>query len=698
MKKPSMKRLVSIAALCALVFGASAPAAFAQYYYGSATLTISPNNQTVQNGQSLYLTAVYDPDGYGSQLSYDVSSQANWNSSNSAIATYQGNGQFRAWSGGTITITASYQGTTAYATLTVNQYGYNYGSGNGSFYAQTQSATNVTQNSAALNGFVNANGVSATAHFEYGFSQSLGQTSGYQTIGGYVGNSYSSNVNAQIYNLQPGTTYYYRVVVNGQYGTSYGSIMSFTTTGGGYYGNNYYGNNYGYNGTNYDYYGTNYYDTNAYNTYTGSGSGLAVTLSASNVTQTSATLNGTITSQPSYNYNNNYNNYYGNYNYGYNSYPYTYNNSYNTNYYGYNSYDPYSYSYTNSFPYNTNYYGSNYGYQNYSVNTYFQYGTTTGLGKSVGNETLQVTGSQNVSAYVTNLQPGTTYYYRIVAQSGSLGTVYGSIMTFTTPGSPVVYQPAAPRPQSQTNAETSDVTPPAPASPAYVSKVESLVVSADTMLPRAGDEFTVTIHYKNGANGLVSNAVLNAILPQETAIISANPNPTTASVNGASFALGTLSAGMEGAVSLRLKTSQSAMVGASLPLAAIMTYTNSDGKQQSVAGNVLVSISSAPQAAAPAPGQTSANVANALGTGTASFWILVLILVMLAVNFIYLISRDRSGSGVRQVTSPIRPFTPSLERYGSSPGQSSNPSKSAATATRNGAGRSSLPPGLEVVE
>jgi hypothetical protein len=72
--------------------------------------------------------------------------------------------------------------------------------------------------------------------------------------------------------------------------------------------------------------------------------------------------------------------------------------------------------------------GTNPASTNYA---YFQWGTTT----NYGNETPQqsVGYSETLMQNIENLNAGTTYHFRAVAQS-TYGTVYGQDMTFTTSG------------------------------------------------------------------------------------------------------------------------------------------------------------------------------------------------------------------------------------------------------------------------
>lgn len=63
-----------------------------------------------------------------------------------------------------------------------------------------------------------------------------------------------------------------------------------------------------------------------------------------------------------------------------------------------------------------------------------QYSPATGLGSIGGAET------ESVSTALSELQPGTTYYYRIFATNDD-GTSYGEVATFATPGFPVLLTP-----------------------------------------------------------------------------------------------------------------------------------------------------------------------------------------------------------------------------------------------------------------
>ncbi len=92
----------------------------------------------------------------------------------------------------------------------------------------TNSATNITENSATLNGTINPNSSLTTAVFEYGTTTSYGnQITATQSP---VIGSTDVNVNANLTGLQPNTTYHYRVKGTNDGGVSLGSDITFITS------------------------------------------------------------------------------------------------------------------------------------------------------------------------------------------------------------------------------------------------------------------------------------------------------------------------------------------------------------------------------------------------------------------------------------------------------------------------------------
>ena len=140
-----------------------------------------------------------------------------------------------------------------YHNYNYNNYNYNYNYIN--VVPTTYSASNIYQNNAKINGYVNYSSTGYSnqnigyAWFEYGTSQyNLNLSTNKANI------YYSTTIDANLKNLACGQTYYYRAVATGSNGTQYGSTLSFTTSSC----YNYYQN---YNPYNY------YYDYNNYNNY-----------------------------------------------------------------------------------------------------------------------------------------------------------------------------------------------------------------------------------------------------------------------------------------------------------------------------------------------------------------------------------------------------------------------------------------------
>ncbi|OYW73184.1 MAG: hypothetical protein B7Z37_22530 [Verrucomicrobia bacterium 12-59-8] len=95
--------------------------------------------------------------------------------------------------------------------------------------ATTSTASAVGSSSAALNGTVNANGISTTVSFEYGTTTSYGSSVSVSTLSG----STSTSVSTAITGLTELTSYHCRVVATNGYGTTYGGDVTFTTAAAG---------------------------------------------------------------------------------------------------------------------------------------------------------------------------------------------------------------------------------------------------------------------------------------------------------------------------------------------------------------------------------------------------------------------------------------------------------------------------------
>lgn len=98
----------------------------------------------------------------------------------------------------------------------------------------TSPATNITSNSGVLRGTVFPNDNVTTVWIEYGTSSLLGARIDLYSISPQ---NTSYDVTASLNGLQPNTYYYYRLMGQNSYGTSQGSIVSFSTNSGPSTGN-----------------------------------------------------------------------------------------------------------------------------------------------------------------------------------------------------------------------------------------------------------------------------------------------------------------------------------------------------------------------------------------------------------------------------------------------------------------------------
>ena len=93
--------------------------------------------------------------------------------------------------------------------------------------AVTLPPTSITTNQATLNGTANPNGLSTSTYFQYGLSTSYGSTTASQSVGS---GTTSVAVSQLITGLAPNTIYHFRIVATDGTRTSYGTDRTFTTS------------------------------------------------------------------------------------------------------------------------------------------------------------------------------------------------------------------------------------------------------------------------------------------------------------------------------------------------------------------------------------------------------------------------------------------------------------------------------------
>lgn len=518
----------------------------------------------------------------------------------------------------------------------------------------TGSVSSISQTSALVNGSIDFRGTfqNGSCFFDYGTSQSFGQTSNSQSVSSSNSQSFSST----LFNLNPNTTYFYRAncIVNGRSFT--GSTLSFTTqqnvqqnidpivtTGSA---TTFSQNSALVNGT-IDFRGqfqsgTCFFE---YGPTTSLGSTSPTqSVSGSNTQSFSATLfnlNSATTYFYRANCQANGRTFVGSI-LNFQTSGFINNNqnqilSVMTN--------PATEIFTDSARLNG---FVTTGGQINQVSAYFEYGLTTNLGlqTSVGN--LGSITSSTFTSVILGLRPNTTYFFRAVSQNQNGQIVRGQILSFNTRASTVVV----------------NNNPPVVVTPQVITPAISPIIISyglDNVNPLPGEIVLYRIGWLNQSGTRLTNGILRVTLPSTLTFIDSQ-NGIARDGQTLIYPVGNIAAGGSGSISFRAAISPSVAIGTDLPIAIRMDFFNpttakngdvtitgfthvapTPGNTVAVAGvlnpsTVIVVASSTPTVA----GNTDTNSNTAfLGDIGASFfpqtavgWLLLLILAVLIVALI----------------------------------------------------------------
>ena len=178
---------------------------------------------------SVVVVGSANPHGFATTVAFEYGTTTNYAKATAPVGIGSGTGAV-AING---TLTGLQPGTTYhYRAVATNQNGTAYGSDKtvtpaGTPTVSTVGATAIQAISATLSGTVNPAGHPVTVTFEYGTTTAYDGTTAPKSIGA-AGSTVAFH--ADITNLSPGVTYHFRAVATNAQGTIYGSDKTFTTT------------------------------------------------------------------------------------------------------------------------------------------------------------------------------------------------------------------------------------------------------------------------------------------------------------------------------------------------------------------------------------------------------------------------------------------------------------------------------------
>ena len=403
--------------------------------------------------------------------------------------------------------------------------------------AETQSASVYPNNiNADIYGQVSPNGAYTDVWFEYGLSSGLG---GNNFCNQNVGSTNSMSVRCFISSLQPNKTYYYRVIARNNNGISFGTTLSFNTSGNSYSNST---STYNQNSNQY------YYNQNSNQTY--GAPPLVWTQQVSSVSDVAASLNANV--DP--------------------------NGGNNTSFW-------FQYGTTSSLGSvtTTQYLGNGSSSINVSNYTYGLLPNTTYYYQAVAQNDKSSVPSLGS---ILNFRTSSSQQYQTPSPTPSI-VVAASPAPSVSPvskntGVTVINNTSGSRPPISKAIGANLLS--------STGNINPVSLETDKSKPSPGDEFNYTVNYTNKSDYRVNGVVLRVILPAEVEYISSSVPPTTVSGGMLLFNLGIVDPNSQIFITVRVKVSENAKPGSNLIFTLILEYTDFLGNSQSASSYLTVQV------------------------------------------------------------------------------------------------------------
>ncbi|MSU44673.1 hypothetical protein EXS45_00605 [Candidatus Nomurabacteria bacterium] len=276
--------------------------------------------------------------------------------------------------------------------------------------------------------------------------------------------------------------------------------------------------------------------------------------------------------------------------------------------------------------------------ENNFTNSWFEWGKTMNLGNKTAAQSIGISTPTTHTDTLVELSPGTTYYFRAVAEN-SLWRNIGSILSFTTsgPNTVVIREPVIrPTPTSLVLITSS------------IDRNQQIIPTLDNTRPHPGDEINYTLNYQNIGTGSITGLTLRIDIPHEVNYLLSTPNNPIRSNNTLVFNLKTLKANGEGTTTIRIKIPNDISAGINLNFPATLSYIDPVGSSQSVVANVSAQIWNDPALSVNKKDDNQNNLgANVFGAdflpGNIFGWQLLIILILLLILIVkHSFSSDQS--------------------------------------------------------